>query len=136
MRASFFLIALFPLLAMGCAGIAGPNESFIGRPGVIPAQTDAEPRTILLTEMAKRLGWEVIDAYGTYDHAIKSPTGDRITDTEDSDILMINDMFWRFERDAVAKPGNDLLVPESVFEYDAKRFVRSDLVRKAKLGSK
>lgn len=136
MRASFFLLALFPLLALGCADIVGPNQDVLGRPGVIPAQTDPEPRTILLSEMVKRLGWEVIDAFGTYNHSIKSPTGDRITFTEDSDLLTINDMYWRFERDAVAKPGNDLLLPESVFEFVAKRFGRSDLVRKNKAGSK
>lgn len=136
MRASFLLIALFPLLAMGCSGL---DQSMIEangqKVGTVPAQTDPEPRTILLSEMVKKLGWEKVDAFGTYNHSIQNSSGDRITFTEGEDMMTINNFYWRFERDAVAKPGNDLMLPESVFEFIAKRYGRSDLVRR-KSGSK
>ena len=64
MRASFLLIAFFPLLAMGCAEIVTHNPE-LGKIGTVPAQTESEPRTILLSEMVKKLGWEKVDAFGT-----------------------------------------------------------------------
>ncbi|CAG0996696.1 N-acetylmuramoyl-L-alanine amidase LytC [Gammaproteobacteria bacterium] len=132
MRASFILIALFPLLAMGCADIVTGNPNEFGEIGTVPPQTDPEPRTVLLSEMTKSLGWQKVEAFGTYNHSIQSPNGDRITFTENDDMMTINNMYWRFERDAVAKPGNDLMLPESVFEFVAKRYNRPDLVRKNK----
>jgi N-acetylmuramoyl-L-alanine amidase len=137
MRATVLLIALVSMLAAGCSTV-GPEfiEANGTKVGKVPPQTDPEPRTILLSEMVKKLGWQKAETWGVRDHAIENATGDRITFTEDSDMLTINNMYWRFERDAVAKPGNDLMLPESVFEFVAKRYGRSDLVRKNKAGSK
>lgn len=135
MRASFLLIALFPLLAMGCADLDWNRHNGV-EPGTVPPQTESEPRTILLSEMVKKLGWQKAETWAVRDHAIQNSNGDRITFTEESDVMTINGMPWQFERDAVPKPGNDLMLPESVFEFIAKRYGRSDLVRGKKTGSK
>lgn len=131
MRAIFLLAALICLLATGCSIVdPGTIEANGPKIGNIPPQTESEPRTVLLSEMIKKLGWRKAEAWGVRNHAMENGRGDRITFTEDSDLLTINNIYWRMERDAVAKPGDDLLLPESVFDFVARRFGRSDLVRK------
>ena len=135
MRLSLLLFALFPLMIVGCQSFNEANG--MGKPGVVPPQIEPEPRTVLLSEMAARLGWSRAEAAGAYAHAIQSPTGDRLVFEEGSDVMVMNNMYWRFERDAVTKHGSDLLLPESVFDFVARHFGREDLVRgtKVKRGS-
>lgn len=131
MRATFLLLTLLSLLATGCSMVDLDTIEANGHKiGTVPPQTDSEPRTIMLSEMIKKLGWRKAEAWGVRNHAMESGRGERITFTEGSDLLSINDHFWRMERDAVAKPGDDLLLPESVFDFVAKRYGRSDLVRR------
>lgn len=127
MRLSLVLLVMLSVLATGCQTlIEGGNYATMG---TVPPQTDPEPRTVWLSEMKARLGWESGEAYGARDHAIQSRDGlHRIVFTEGSDVMVMNNLYWRFERNAYFR-NDDLLLPESVFDFVARHIGREDLVR-------
>jgi N-acetylmuramoyl-L-alanine amidase CwlD len=102
--------------------------------GVIPPQDvnlSPEPRTIMLSEMVAELGWTFDIGTPTPDHfQARSPQGDLVTFRSGSDLVIINSTRWRQERDAVEnRIGNDLLLPESTFNFVCRRFGQHHLVR-------
>jgi N-acetylmuramoyl-L-alanine amidase CwlD len=119
MRSGLTFLALLFLLA-GCASTA-----------MIPPQRvtkdNPEPRTIMLSEMAKRMGWEWGTGDGAGEWRMRSPKGDRMVFFAGRDEVLVNDQPWRFERDAIVR-FHDLMLPESVFDWAARHFGRHDLL--------
>jgi N-acetylmuramoyl-L-alanine amidase len=106
------------LVAAGCTGIV-----------TIPPGTDPEPKTIMLSEMVAELGWTYEEGPGAYDYTARSPQGDQVIFRIDSDYVNINGTRWRQERDSFEKNGNDIMLPESTFNFVCKHFGRHELVR-------
>ncbi|MCC6572752.1 MAG: N-acetylmuramoyl-L-alanine amidase [Planctomycetes bacterium] len=123
MRLTLALTCLCGLLLGGCMLPVGE----------IPPQRvtreNPEPRTIELSQLAAKMGWVVEDGSGAGAYMMKSPQGDRVLFKVDSDVLVLNETYWRFERDAVQKDGFEVLLPESVFVFLAKHFGRHELLR-------
>ena len=122
MRTSLFLFAAIALIVAGCTttGQIPPQD---------PLVSGYEPRNIMLSEMASELGWTYETGPGAYDYTLLSPQGDQLIFRIGTDYLNINGARWQQERDAVEKRGNDLMLPESTFNYVCKHFGRHDLVR-------
>jgi N-acetylmuramoyl-L-alanine amidase len=123
MRTNLLAIAAVALFIAGCTPV-----------GMIPPQDpnlDAEPRTMMLSEMAAELGWTYERGVpGPRQYQMRSPQGDLVTFTAESDLVIMNSTRWRQERDAVAnRIGSDLLLPESTFNFICKRFEQHHLVR-------
>jgi len=122
MRASVLVIAFLAFFVASCSAI-----------GVIPPQTvtsqDPEPRTVMLSEMVKSMGWRYESGPGAYNYRAIGPKGDQVVFTIGRDIVSINNTKWRQERDVVEKRGKDLLLPESTFNFVAKHFGMHHLVR-------
>lgn len=101
--------------------------------GVIPPQDvslDPEPRSMYLSEMAAELGWTYESGPEPRQYTLKSPKGDRVTFKGGSDLVFVNTTRWKAERDAVEnRNGNDLYLPESVFNWVCKRFGQHHLMR-------
>ncbi len=125
MRLTLAIACLCGLFLGGCATF--------GTIGTVPPQQvtrdNPEPRTILLSQMAAKLGWKVQEGVGAKGYILHSPYGDRVRFDVGSDIMVMNETYWRFERDAVQKNGFEVLLPESVFVFVARHFGRHDLVR-------
>lgn len=119
MRTTLFLTVFAALFLAGCM-----------TPAVIPPQTQGEPKSITLSEMATELGWTYKTGPGAYDYTMRSPKGDQVIFKIGSDVININGTRWRQERDAVEwGNGNDLFLPESTFNFVAKHFGQHHLAR-------
>jgi N-acetylmuramoyl-L-alanine amidase len=100
--------------------------------GVIPPQDPniaAEPRTMMLSDMAAELGWTYQTGPGPYDYTLVSPREDKVVFRTGTDLVFINNTRWRQEREAVERGGRDLLLPESTFNFVCRHFGQHHLVR-------
>ncbi|MCA8916866.1 MAG: N-acetylmuramoyl-L-alanine amidase [Planctomycetes bacterium] len=120
MRYLLITLAGLVLFAAGCTSIAPipPQDPVIYGP---------EPRSMMLSEMTIELGWTYEPGPGAYDFTMSSPKGDKVIFKAESDIVNINGTQWRQERDSVDR-RNDMLLPESTFNFVCKHFGRYDLV--------
>jgi N-acetylmuramoyl-L-alanine amidase CwlD len=122
MRTKTFTVLFLTLLIGGCtyAGVIPPQD----------VSLDPEPRSIALSEMAAELGWTYERGPGAYQYTMQSPRGHLVTFEEGSDRVIINTTRWQQERDATPnKFGNDLVLPESTYNFVCKRFGMYHLVR-------
>ncbi|MCB9893089.1 MAG: N-acetylmuramoyl-L-alanine amidase [Planctomycetes bacterium] len=124
MRYSLIMLAGLVLFAAGCTSIAPipPQDPVVYGP---------EPRSMMLSEMSTELGWTYEPGPGAYDFTMSSPKGDKVIFRDKSDIVNINGTQWRQERDSVDR-RNDMLLPESTFNFVCKHFGRYDLVHEPK----
>ena len=124
MRYSLMTFAALALFVAGCTSIAPipPTDTSVYGP---------EPRTMMLSEMTAELGWTYASGPGAYDFTMSSPQGDQVIFKAESDVVNINGTLWRQERDAVDR-RNDMLLPESTFNFVCKHFGRYDLVHEPK----
>jgi N-acetylmuramoyl-L-alanine amidase len=122
MSKTVFSFVVLALLLAGCMS-----------PGIIPPQNtalDPEPRTMMLSEMCAELGWTYQMGPGPYQYVMRSPQGDQVTFERGRDLVIINSTRWRQERDAVENRfGNDLMLPESTFNFICRRFGQHHLLR-------
>ncbi len=128
MRKNAFAILTLTLLIAGCtqAGIIPPQD----------VDLDPEPRNMMLSEMAADLGWTYRTGPGAYDFTMTSPRGELVTFRAGSDLVIIHKTRWKMERDAVENThGNDLILPESSFNFICKRFNQHHLLRGPKYNS-
>jgi N-acetylmuramoyl-L-alanine amidase len=95
----------------------------------IPPQSGGEPKEITVSQLAAELGWTWERDFETDKYIVRSPKGDQISFEIGSDLVGVDSTKWRMERDAYYTAGNDLVVPESAFNFIVRHFGKHHLAK-------
>lgn len=101
----------------------------------IPPQTGGEPKEITVSQLAAEMGWTYKRDFETDQFIVRGPTGNQMSFEIGSDLVGIEGSRWRMERDAYYTAGNDLIIPESAFNFIVRHFGKHELSKDRRIAS-